>query len=128
MYANYYQDLSCYDRDNLQALFFYQLPKIVSNIVPVTVKGYSNTDIRNSIHIEVIYCLNSNNPARTFVSPHNGTNTSKKFVLTNILIYLEKPLIIYSTPMFINCLKGTSAMLAFFFVCVNMGAKPRKKI
>lgn len=52
-----------------KSFFFYQPLKIGNNIIFVTVKRYSNTDIENLICSKVVYYLNCNNLARIFVLP-----------------------------------------------------------
>lgn len=44
-----------------EPFFFYQLLKIVINIMSITIEEYSNINIRNLMYGEVVYHPNSNN-------------------------------------------------------------------
>lgn len=60
--------------------FFWQLFKIINNIILITIGKYININIKNFIYNKVIYFLNSNNVVKIFLLPHNSINILKKFV------------------------------------------------
>lgn len=123
MHANVYQDWSYYYSNIFVVFLGKQLLKIVGNQMPIIVDKDPYTSSENFISGEDFYRPNSNDLARTLILPNKSANLLEKFVEVNNLIYLVKPLIICSTPMFLQFFKCTHAVIALSFVCDNKGSK-----
>lgn len=123
MHINVYQDWSRYYSNVLVVFLGKQLFKIVGSQMSIIVREDLYKNSKNFMGGEVVYRLNSNDLARTLILVHKSANPLEKFVKANYFINLVKPLIICSSPMFLQCFKCTHTFIALSFVCNNIGSK-----